>query len=333
VKKFYRHTKIKNDSQIIVSQIWDGRDRRRRIVANGNYTYKIDAKIHRVKAEPKFGDVTVTGVLEPPTPSLIIKDVMDSPDPFSPNSDGIDDTTEISAKISISGFDKYLKKHRRLLLIWKLIIEDSQGKRMRRFFHIQKVNNNTEIEISQIWDGKDFRRRVVPDGKYTYRIDARIRRVRAEPGFGDVTVKTVSGLSVSVSPEFWVIGEVEVNSVITMSEVDKITVINDGEVNTTYSLCLINPQGWKASQTETGRETYILNAAFDSDGLLTWDETNHALSTEPVRASLSKFASDQTGIDVEPGQQRTLWLQFKAPTATSIDTEQNIEVIITAELP
>ena len=114
-------------------------------------------------------------------PSLIIKDISDSPDPFSPNGDGFQDSTIISATISASGFSRSLPGQRKspsfpLNLIWELTIRNSQGRIIRKFIQRERMEDNSEIRISQVWDGKDIRRRIVPDGKYTYRIDARIGR-------------------------------------------------------------------------------------------------------------------------------------------------------------
>ncbi len=699
VRKFSRHTKIKNDSQIEISQTWDGRDRKGKLVDNGTYAYTIDAKVKKIKAASVSGDVTVTGLFDP---TLVINNVSDSPDPFSPNGDGVDDKTKLSATISISGFEKYFKKPKKLPLIWTLVIKDAQGEPVRSFSHTQKVKNNTEIEVTQIWNGKKSKKQLVTDGAYSYEFSARIHKIRAEAKFGEVTVvdsatppkkslvniispqdgaylrsqipvevnyrggvkilelyidgelyekaelsrpfkkgsysfsldttqytdgehtlqafgyltkfgpklkhkfkfgasqeikviidntppqiiigpvtsptniatqtiagsyieeyidtieingisttidettntysteinlsegtntitvvaidtagnsgtatteiildtvlpqviidsvttptniatqiitgayifeeaistieingipatiddiaktysaeitltegendinviatdlagntasasttifldttppapptglvatlgdtivdlnwsanaepdvagynvyrsetsggpytkintelitgtsyqdttvvvgilyyyvitacdnagnessysqevTTVTVLSVSVSPDFWQIGAVNVNSITTISEVDKITVTNDGQTTATYSLCLVNPQGWTASQTEIGKDIYILNTAFSANkGNITWNETNHALSTVPVRATSSKFAGDQTGVSVVPNEKRVLWLQFKAPSATAVTGEQNIEAIINAQVP
>lgn len=272
-------------------------------------------------------------------PLLIIKDVSASPDPFSPNGDGIEDTTAILATISASGFKPqplHSKAHPKnpLILIWRLTIRNPQGKLTRMFIRREVIKDNSAIKVSQVWDGKDYRRRRVIDAKYSFRIDARLQKVKAKPAFGAVTVKTKSALSVSVSPDSWQAGAVKVNSVITTPDTEKITLLNDGQANTTYSLCLKNPQGWTASQTVTAIDTYILNAAFsDKAESIAWKEINHALSTSPIRATSTKFFGGQSAVNVPPNEKRALWLQFKAPTATAITTEQNIEVIISAELP
>jgi hypothetical protein len=114
-----------------------------------------------------------------------------------------------------------------------------------------------------------------------------------------------------------------------------VTVTNDGSgIAETYSLSLANPAGWTASQTAPGSETYVLNAAFSSVVAgITWNVTNQALSTSAVASTAIKFAGDQTGVSVPYGAPgvRKLWFQFKAPTATSINTQQAIAVMVTAQ--
>jgi hypothetical protein len=138
-------------------------------------------------------------------------------------------------------------------------------------------------------------------------------------------------LGISVSPDTWQI----VTPPATSKTIgNPVTVTNTGTINTTYSLMLRDPDGWASSQSQTGPEQYILNAKFaDNAALVDWSEANHALSTSAVRASVTQFAGGQTGVDVAPNETRLLWLQFKAPSSTAIFTEQNIEVIINAELP
>jgi hypothetical protein len=113
-----------------------------------------------------------------------------------------------------------------------------------------------------------------------------------------------------------------------------VTVTNNGSgVNETYSLSLSNPSGWTASQTATGAETYILNTAFSNViGGISWSLTNHALSITPTVCTASKFAGDQTGVSVPYNSARKLWFQFRAPTSTSVTTEQSITVTVTAQL-
>jgi hypothetical protein len=76
----------------------------------------------------------------------------------------------------------------------------------------------------------------------------------------------------------------------------------------------------------------VLDAAFsDSASGISWNETNHALSTSSVTASAAKFAGDQTGVSVPYNEARKLWFKFAAPTATTVQTEQSIVVTVTAQ--
>lgn len=146
-----------------------------------------------------------------------------------------------------------------------------------------------------------------------------------------VRVTVTPSLSVSITETALTIGSVVAGS--TSVSTSGVTVINNGSgVNETYSLSLTDPAGWTASQTAAGVETYVLNAAFDADGAaITWSNTNHALSTTPTTCTATKFAGDQTGVSVPYNATRKLWFQFKAPTATTVGTEQSIAVTITAQ--
>ena len=117
-------------------------------------------------------------------PVLTIQDLSDSPDPFSPNADGIDDTTTISATISASGF----RTRGSLELTWEVIIRDSEGMRVNKFVYHQKIKNNTQISVSQPWDGRDMTKTTVVNGTYTYQIKAKVNETHAEPKSGEVTV-------------------------------------------------------------------------------------------------------------------------------------------------
>lgn len=145
-----------------------------------------------------------------------------------------------------------------------------------------------------------------------------------------VKVTILSSLSVDISEAELSLGSVNVGS--TTVSAAGVTVTNNGSgIAETYSLSLSNPSGWTASQTAAGLETYVLNAAFDADGSLSWDAANQGLSTVPVACSATQFSGDQTGEAVPYNQARTLWFQFAAPTATTVTTEQGITVTVTAQ--
>lgn len=146
-----------------------------------------------------------------------------------------------------------------------------------------------------------------------------------------VKVRVLPSISVSISEDAVSLGSVNAGATVISSEPVKIT--NDGSgIEETYSISLSNPDGWTASQTAAGADTYVLNAAFSSaSSNIIWSEADHALSTTPVASSTTKFAGDQTGINVPQGALRILWFQFKAPTATLVNTEQDIVITITAQ--
>lgn len=148
-----------------------------------------------------------------------------------------------------------------------------------------------------------------------------------------VTVKVTitPALSVDIAEANLAFGAVNIASTTLSSSA--VTVTNNGSgINQAYSLSLTNPAGWAASQTTAGPETYILNAAFDSDGAgITWAEASHALSTTPAVCTATKFSGDQAGVNVPYNAVRKLWFQFKAPTATAVTTEQNIILTVTAQ--
>jgi len=148
-----------------------------------------------------------------------------------------------------------------------------------------------------------------------------------------VTVKVtiLASLSVDLTESEILLGDVSIGS--TTASATGVTVTNSGSgIAETYSLSLIDPGTWTASQTAAGAETYVLNAAFDADGAtITWDATNHALSDTPVVSTATEFAGDQTGVSVPYNETRTLWFQFLAPTATSVTAEQEIAVTVTAQ--
>lgn len=141
-------------------------------------------------------------------------------------------------------------------------------------------------------------------------------------------------LGVNASPDFWQIGELAPNSKATMEPGEEIVVTSTASQNQTYSLMVVSPDGWNAAQAEVEKDKYIMNACFASDvGLINWDAQEHALSESVQRCTDSKFAADQSGVNITPGQVRLLWLQFIAPASSSVSGEQKIEVIINAEMP
>jgi hypothetical protein len=145
-----------------------------------------------------------------------------------------------------------------------------------------------------------------------------------------VKVTVLASLSVDITESEINLGSVSIGS--NAVSLSGVTVTNTGSgVAETYSLSLADPAGWTASQTAAAADKYVLNAAFDSAGSVTWNTANHALSATPVVCTSTKFAAIQTGVAVPYNSTRTLWFQFLAPTSTAVNTERAITVTITAQ--
>ncbi|MFC1699212.1 hypothetical protein ACFL1I_04550 [Candidatus Omnitrophota bacterium] len=148
-----------------------------------------------------------------------------------------------------------------------------------------------------------------------------------------ITRETGPVLSISVSTYGWDLGGVRADSTITMGNSERIVVTNDGGVAENFTLSLNNPSDWQAA-SQAGPERYVLNAAFSSQvENIAWDETDHQVGPMPVTCTETRFAGDQTGINVSPGDNRNLFLQFKSPTKTKTKEGQTITLTISCELP
>ena len=106
----------------------------------------------------------------------------DEPDPFSPNNDGQKDVSVISAAMTTPSN-------------WAINIKDGQNNILRTF-----TGSGTKIE--QAWDGKNSSGATVPDGVYTYIIEAtdQASGSNAAPVSGQVTVDSVAPTLAITSP-------------------------------------------------------------------------------------------------------------------------------------
>ncbi|MCG2703985.1 MAG: gliding motility-associated C-terminal domain-containing protein, partial [Candidatus Omnitrophica bacterium] len=104
---------------------------------------------------------------------ILIFDVSDAPDPFSPNEDFISDTTTISYQLVNSGANVSIK------------IYDGEGVLVR----VLKENVSEQQGVqSAVWDGKGSNESIVSDGIYTYRIEAADAQGNTAQKQGQVTV-------------------------------------------------------------------------------------------------------------------------------------------------
>jgi len=150
----------------------------------------------------------------------------------------------------------------------------------------------------------------------------------ANPAIITVTV-TIQNLSVATSGPI-AFGTVASGSVTVAADSSLVT--NDGNITETYSLDVTNPAGWTAVQAAPGVDEYALSAQFNSiqPTAVSFNYTDHALSTTSTAASATQFAGNQTGLSVASSGTRYLWLKFEAPSSSTVFTEQSIVVTLTA---
>jgi hypothetical protein len=150
----------------------------------------------------------------------------------------------------------------------------------------------------------------------------------ANPATINVTV-TIQNVSVSASGPI-AFGTVASGS--TTVSADSSEVTNDGNITETFSLDVTNPAGWTAVQAVPGVDEYVLSAQFNDNipTAVSFNYTDHALTTVSTASSASQFAGNQTGLSVPASAVRYLWLKFEAPASTTVFTQQTIVVTITA---
>jgi flagellar hook assembly protein FlgD len=185
------------------SVLWDGRDDNGAILPSGVYKVKISATSFAGENAQEQATVRIDDRMP------VIANVADSPDPFSPDNDGVEDTTTISytllssaggrrdntLDVTIVIYGASSDRHRTLCdgldgLFGDDVDEDDfddrgghfgkfwdgagQGDGVMRTVRIQVARLEQEPgEQSWTWDGTDSRGRVVANGTYKYTIIAR----------------------------------------------------------------------------------------------------------------------------------------------------------------
>ena len=150
-------------------------------------------------------------------------------------------------------------------------------------------------------------------------------------------------LSISINPKSWNITPVKVNTTVTMTGGDKITVTNNGNITETFTLALIDPPGWTTANVPA-QDTYVISglfcaaAAIPTENNFNKDTTLYedVISATPKKATQAVFGynnSATNGASVPKGQNRALYLQFKSPTLTDKTKEQEISVIVSCQTP
>ncbi len=126
--------------------IWDGRDNQTNLAPEGEYSFYIIAL-------DKAGNRTERTISDIQLVTNYQKVTIDSSDAaFSPNNDGIKDTVTFHQKASDS---KGLEK-------WSLKIYDASSDVVKEF------NGEKNLPEEIVWDGRDKKNAVLPDGIYSY---------------------------------------------------------------------------------------------------------------------------------------------------------------------
>lgn len=148
-----------------------------------------------------------------------------------------------------------------------------------------------------------------------------------------------SPLSVSVDPQTWPIGILQASEIIQSTDLDKITVTNDGSVNETFTLHISSSVPTWFPGLSIDEDKYVLwglfcgdtdypavTSLFQSDDIIVYGS--------PVPATATKFGDvslSDNGVDVAPSVSVYLWFQFQAPSSTTDYGDQAITITVGVE--
>jgi flagellar hook assembly protein FlgD len=179
-----------------------------------------------------------------------IVNILDTPDPFNPNTGTTTITTDFSESDDWN---------------WTITIKDSEDNTVRTF------SGSDALKVSQEWDGKNDSGSIVKDGKYTYQIAAvNDEGGNAKPGIGTVVVSVLpvailtaptSGISV---PE-------------TLQIIGTATSVSFQRYEVSYGIGG-EPESWIPIITST--------TPIDGDVLATWDTKDLGLAGQLVTIRL-----------------------------------------------
>ena len=114
------------------SPVWDGKNDSGTLQPDGAYTYQADSTAGANVAAPVRGKVTINSTLQ-----LTISNVAITPPFFSPNGDGVQDTTTFTAQTSFDGAN------------WTVTVKKPNGRTART------GTGTTTSGVSYTWDGKN----------------------------------------------------------------------------------------------------------------------------------------------------------------------------------
>ena len=132
-------------------------------------------------------------------PALEILDVVATTDPFSPNADGVNDSTTFQIQISVGEPDE------EEVLKVETIIRDSLGFEVRTLTSIHSLLETDDddgpliVNVGHLWDGRDDQGGGVPDGTYSFEVNASLHEEEEDDEEDEVeaTAVPVDGIAVS----------------------------------------------------------------------------------------------------------------------------------------
>lgn len=153
-------------------------------------------------------------------------------------------------------------------------------------------------------------------------------------------------LSVSIDKTLWELPQISAGSQYVTDNISKIKVTNSGDGAQTYSLKLAEQGEWFASADKdgVGVNMFVLSGIFTEGSEIDVGSAyfNENGSDDVIPAGIfakagdSRFASSQApqnGALVPAGEDRNLWLEFKAPLKDTKGGEQSIKITVNAEVP
>ncbi|MEO8190351.1 MAG: FlgD immunoglobulin-like domain containing protein, partial [Acidobacteriota bacterium] len=146
---------------------WDGKNGSGVLQPNGIYSYQVDSLAGSQGASPAVG-----GVVMDTTRQLAVSGFGLTPAFFSPNADGVQDTTTVSGVASFDG------------ATWTLRVRTGGGTVVRT------ISGAATPTVSCVWDGRSDANAIQPEGTYTLEltvVDGSATSISSGPAVLDVT--------------------------------------------------------------------------------------------------------------------------------------------------
>lgn len=149
---------------------------------------------------------------------------------------------------------------------------------------------------------------------------------------------------IEVLTRSWTIGITAVGTTKTMTEAERFTVKNTGNITETFTLHISDTGLWRVAST--GVDTFVMSAIFSAvtDNAISEGDFNTSSNNDdiilpfrPKRATSTDFANGlvttKDGVNVPAKESRDLTLQFKAPIESTVPGSQRIVVTVGAMPP